>query len=590
MRKLLLVAAAIAALVMCEKPEEEEGTGWISVSSTPSGADVYLNDVSTGRKTSCMLADVEPGDHKVSITFPGYSQYDEYVEVTGGDTVVVDATLSADHTVLRVLSEPQGAEILIDGVNTGEKTNKAFNGLSEGSHHILLILDGYYDWDTTVSLIKGDTVTVDAELKVDNGAISVNSTPTGADIYLDGEKTNKRTNSILTSLSVGEHTLRLVLTNHYDYTGTVEVKAGDTVTINVTLEDILLWQHVLPGSVRSSPAMADDGTIYVTSHSNSLHAINEQGNQLWSYPTEFLIESSPALGPDGTIYFGSMDNRLYAISSSGDFIWKYGTAGDVMATPAIGADGTVFVPVSHRRIVTEELVFYFNAFNPDSTTKWSYEIGEETYEVTNSPVIGTDGTVYFACEDKNLYALDSEGNLRWTHSLPDISKSTPAIGADGTLYFGCQDYKLYAVSSDGTLRWSFETGGAIESSPAIAEDGTVYSGSDDGYLYALDQSGNLDWAYEVGRAVKCAPAVGNDGVIYFGAVFGGVYALSLEGEIKWMYETEGSVRSSPVIGDNVVYVCCDDGILYALKCSSSGLAPSAWPRFHHDNANTGRAR
>ena len=40
-------------------------------------------------------------------------------------------------------------------------------------------------------------------------------------------------------------------------------------------------------------------------------------------------------------------------------------------------------------------------------------------------------------------------------------QGTPAVGDDGTIYVGSQDNKLYAINSDGTLKWSYYTGGDV---------------------------------------------------------------------------------------------------------------------------------
>jgi len=71
-----------------------------------------------------------------------------------------------------------------------------------------------------------------------------------------------------------------------------------------------------------------------------------------------------------------------------------------------------------------------------------------------------------------------------TAGLDEIT-SSPVISLEGTIYIGSNNNYLYALNADGTLKWKFETGDGIFSSPRISSDGTVYVGSWDGYLYAL---------------------------------------------------------------------------------------------------------
>jgi len=71
-----------------------------------------------------------------------------------------------------------------------------------------------------------------------------------------------------------------------------------------------------------------------------------------------------------------------------------------------------------------------------------------------------------------------------TAGLDEIT-SSPVISLEGTIYIGSNNNYLYALNPDGTLKWKFETGDGIFSSPRISSDGTVYVGSWDGYLYAL---------------------------------------------------------------------------------------------------------
>lgn len=122
------------------------------------------------------------------------------------------------------------------------------------------------------------------------------------------------------------------------------------------------------------------------------------------------------------------------------------------------------------------------------TLKWSYQTGS----LANfSPAIGSDGTIYVAAADNNLYALNRDGTLKWIYQTgkkqPYWTDSSPAIGADGTIYVST-DISLYTLNPDGTLKWRYNTVHYINSSPAIGPNGTIYVGSYGAKLYALDSS------------------------------------------------------------------------------------------------------
>ena len=67
------------------------------------------------------------------------------------------------------------------------------------------------------------------------GSIQVNSTPSGAKIYLDGTDTGQITNSTLPNISAGSHTVKLVKEGYVDYETTVSVTANQTTTVDTTL-------------------------------------------------------------------------------------------------------------------------------------------------------------------------------------------------------------------------------------------------------------------------------------------------------------------------------------------------------------------
>jgi outer membrane protein assembly factor BamB len=346
--------------------------------------------------------------------------------------------------------------------------------------------------------------------------------------------------------------------------------SSSTVTITR-----LKWRYQTGNYVESSPAVAADGTIYVGSKDSCLYAINPDGSLKWRYQTGgYIFALSPSVAADGTVYVGSCDGYLYAVNSSGSLRWRYQIGVYLISSPAVAADGTVCVG-------SVDSCLY--AINRDGSLKWRYQTGNY---VESSPAVAADGTIHVGSGDSCLYAINPDGSLGWRYQT-SYYVSSPAVAADGTVYVGSDGY-LYAVNSNGSLKWRYQTNFGISSSPAVAADGTVYVGSEDGYLYAINPDGSLKCRYRAGGSISSSPAIAADGTVYVGSADRYLYAVNPDGSLKWRYQTGNWVGSSPAVAaDGTVYVGSCDNYLYAI-IGDSPLAASPWPKFHHDNKNTGR--
>ncbi len=249
---------------------------------------------------------------------------------------------------------------------------------------------------------------------------------------------------------------------------------------------------------------------------------------------------------------------------TGEEIWRY-RMGSVISSPAIDKDGTIYVGSGSS----------LYAINSDGRLKWRFKTGGG---VSSSPAIAKDGTIYVGSNDGKLYAIYPNGTLKWQFSVTPRNwvSSSPAIGKDGTIYVGSTDYFIYAINPDGTLKWKFETGSKIYSSPAIGNDGTIYIGSHDSYLYAINPDGTLKWKFKAKAEVRGSPAIGNDGTIYVGCWSDYLYAINPDGTLKWKFKVKGpwewcGMQEAPAIGeDGTIYVGTyygmgNAGCLYAIN-------------------------
>jgi outer membrane protein assembly factor BamB len=216
-------------------------------------------------------------------------------------------------------------------------------------------------------------------------------------------------------------------------------------------------------------------------------AVDANDNSYWGNDGTFFAVSSPAAGfaqvvpwpacgmtltPAGVSAVSNLEldaavtGNLYAYSA-----WEVGTA-------ATGY--SVMGNIAALSTMTGAEFWNFSvpaASLPAGWTPLQSDVGN-----ASPAVAAANGTVYVG-SGSGLYALaGATGAKQWLFPSANVS-SSPAIGGDGTIFFGCDDGTFYAVTPAGALRFKIVTGGPISSSPAIAPDGTVVFVSDDGNVY-----------------------------------------------------------------------------------------------------------
>ncbi len=114
---------------------------------------------------------------------------------------------------ISVSSLPAGAAVLLDGINTGTTTPTIIEGVSSGSHIILLRLTGYQDYTRSLTVGENTTRTVSATLTsstLSPNTIYIISDPTGATVYINN---NLQGHTPLTIGSVTNGNYQIVI--HY---------------------------------------------------------------------------------------------------------------------------------------------------------------------------------------------------------------------------------------------------------------------------------------------------------------------------------------------------------------------------------------
>ena len=387
--------------------------------------------------------------------------------------------------------------------------------------------------------------------------------------------------------------------------GTTYYLQIDTTNVNPSGGDFTLtlsdaaWQFAAYGGIVSSPAVSGTGVIYFgagttltdqtlgngTDPENRIYALNPDGTKKWSYGTGSPLEvSSPALGNDGNVYIGSGDSKLYALdATTGALKWTYSTASALGSTPAIATDGTIYVR-------DDTTLYALTNSGGSATLKWTFPLSGSTY---GSPAIAADGTVYVGATGGAFYAVNPNGTQQWKFTANGDVYSSPAIATDGTVYFTTLNGYAYALTPAGAQKWVWNiTGSNITSSPVLAPDGTIYFGAYDHKLHALTSAGVEKWSYTMGAEIRAGtPAVGADGTVYQPDYDGNVYAINASGNLVRTFTSAALIRSSPMIANGQLLFSSSDGLFYAFALDpvvNSGPANSAWPVFQHSQRHDGQ--
>jgi hypothetical protein len=157
----LLLFTALVAISISSIPVSALG-GDISISTTPSGARIYLDNQNKG-VTPVIIKDVLPGLHTIKLTFTDYDDWTTIIDVVEGSTTTISVPMNK--TAIYFTSIPSGAYIFLDNYQIGY-TPFTKTKLLPGSHNIKLTLNKYDDWIKTVNVVEGSTTTVYAELSI----------------------------------------------------------------------------------------------------------------------------------------------------------------------------------------------------------------------------------------------------------------------------------------------------------------------------------------------------------------------------------------------------------------------------------------
>ncbi|TFF87856.1 MAG: hypothetical protein EU548_09670, partial [Promethearchaeota archaeon] len=200
--------------------------------------------------------------------------------------------------------------------------------------------------------------------------------------------------------------------------------------------------------------LGPDGAVYVANDDFFLYKMTREGELMWGYRTGFMVWSASSFWKDGTVYSAGFDHILYALDmNSGRLKWKTDLHGALVGSPAISEDGIIYQTSFNGNIYALQC--------QNGAVLWEFKTGSHIYA---SPAISLDDILYFGSTNGTFYALEGKtGKIKWTYYIGDPIRASASIGPDPEaivpylIYFGGGDGRVYALEPNGNLRWSYDT-------------------------------------------------------------------------------------------------------------------------------------
>jgi hypothetical protein len=224
-------------------------TGSLNLDSNPTGADIWLDQRYYGT-TPQVIGGLSAGTHSLTLRNAGYYDYTAQFTITAGQTTTLAPgmspyTPSSGYGDLRIQSNPVGGAVYVGNNYMGttiSSTALYVTQLTPGSYSVRITLAGYQTYSQTAVITAGSVYNIQATMvpvspgptPFINGQITVRSSPSGANIYLDNAYRGL-TPLTLVDIPQGSHAILLKLNGYQDWQSSVNVVAGSSTDVSGTL-------------------------------------------------------------------------------------------------------------------------------------------------------------------------------------------------------------------------------------------------------------------------------------------------------------------------------------------------------------------
>ncbi len=225
-------------------PPPPVARGSISITSTPEGAAIWIDGERRAERTPAEVGDLGLGtEYRVRLTLDDHEPHEAAIELSDQNmTGTISAELAAIERfgIVDVRTQPAGAQIFVDGHDTGLTTPSRVPELAAGEEHTIVVsLDRYVNQSLTLTLAPGEvltrTVPLEREpLAEDEALLVLVTTPANAEVTFDRQAV-EGTSPFEIRTRPGRHRLSISATGYHTERSNVRLGAAEVEETTVEL-------------------------------------------------------------------------------------------------------------------------------------------------------------------------------------------------------------------------------------------------------------------------------------------------------------------------------------------------------------------
>ncbi|MHC5081921.1 MAG: serine/threonine-protein kinase, partial [Planctomycetota bacterium] len=180
----ILLGLLLAAFALLSPGDSTPGS--LRLRGVPKGARILIDEKTSPPGTRTFPLD--PGKHTLRIEKKGFENHTLSFSLKPGEEKTLSVDMQPHEGQLSLTSVPPGAEVVMDGQPTEVRTPTGPFTLPVGNHTLVWTLKGFETHRETVEILKDDEKRIEHRFRPLPVLITVDVSPPGAAVTVDGEK------------------------------------------------------------------------------------------------------------------------------------------------------------------------------------------------------------------------------------------------------------------------------------------------------------------------------------------------------------------------------------------------------------------